>query len=140
MGDNNQLGEWKPGELLAGAAARHKAPSVQQLPHRGQVGHLIHPDTNELISQLQNDHLVRVLQRKVTEEMIAVAPKPETRAAICLGWEGQDHCKTSPPDVTTSTRRTDAAREEGGEEEGQRTARASITVRSGTRPEMFRQR
>lgn len=88
----------------------------------------------------KNDNLVRVLQRKVAEVIIAVAPRPLMRAAMCLGWEGQDHCTTSPPNVTTSTRRTDAAREEGGEDEGQRTARASITVRSGTRPEMSRQR
>ena len=85
-------------------------------------------------------NLVRLMHRKVTEVMIAVAPNPQTIAAICLGWEFQDHCTTSPQGVTTSTRSTEAAKAEGGDEEGQSTARASITVRSGTLPEMSRQR
>ena len=51
-------------------------------------------------------NLVRLMHRKVTEVMIAVAPNPQTIAAICLGWEFQDHCTTSPQGVTTSTRST----------------------------------
>ena len=49
VSDDNQFCEGEPCELLAGAAARHKAPGVKQLPHRGQVGHLIHPDTRHTI-------------------------------------------------------------------------------------------
>ena len=42
VGDDDQLCEGEPGDLLVVAGPVHHAPGVHHLPHTGQVGDLTH--------------------------------------------------------------------------------------------------